>query len=260
MSPGADFSISATPASQTVSAGASTTYAVDVTAIGGFNGSTALSVTGLPAGAAGAFSPASVTGAGSSTLAVTTSASTPTGTFPLTITGTSGTTTHNASVNLVVNVQTGSCVPVAAGAGFTNTPFTAQTGAFTATFDATPAAATTINDVIGLSNGAQNAIAGFAAIVSFSQSGHIVARNGGSYTATNTVNYVAGSTYHFRLVVNVTAHTYSIFVTPPAGAEVTVGSNFAFRTEQAAVTSLNSVGSEVTPATGSLTYCNFTVN
>src|SRR5260370_736525 len=55
----------------------------------------------LPAGATGTFNPASLP-SGNSTLSITTSSTTPTGTFPLTISGTSGSTTHTASVNLVV--------------------------------------------------------------------------------------------------------------------------------------------------------------
>jgi len=58
-------------------------------------------------------------------------------------------------------------------------------------------------------------------------------------------------------VINIPAHTYSIFVTPPGGSELTVGTNFAFRTEQNTVTSLDHFG--VYAATGSNTTCNFTV-
>jgi hypothetical protein len=96
-----DYSVTASPASQSVTQGNSTTYTATVTPTGGFTGTVALSVSGLPAGATGSFNPASLT-SGNSTLTVTTSSTTPTGTFPLTITGTSGTTTHTASVNLVV--------------------------------------------------------------------------------------------------------------------------------------------------------------
>jgi hypothetical protein len=60
-------------------------------------------VSGLPTGTTANFSPATVTGSGSSTLTVTTSGTTPVGTSSLTITGTSGTLTHSAGVTLVVN-------------------------------------------------------------------------------------------------------------------------------------------------------------
>ncbi|HXB69068.1 MAG TPA: hypothetical protein VNY05_12535 [Candidatus Acidoferrales bacterium] len=99
-----DFSISASPASQTVVTGNSTSYLVSAAALGGFTGTVGLTVSGLPAGAAGSFSLTPLSLPGSSTLTVTTTnGTTPTGTFTLTITGTSGTLTHTATVALVVN-------------------------------------------------------------------------------------------------------------------------------------------------------------
>jgi endoglucanase len=103
--PGAtpDFSLSATPASQSVTAGASTTYTATVAALNGFAGNVSLSATGLPSGASASFNPASVAGSGSSSLTVTTSSSTPIGTFTVTITGTSGSLSHTAQISLTVN-------------------------------------------------------------------------------------------------------------------------------------------------------------
>jgi hypothetical protein len=100
---GPNFSIAATPASQTVTAGAGTSYTATVTASGGFTGAVSFSVSGLPTGASASFSPTSVTGSGSSTVSVSTSTSTPAGTYTLTITGTSGTLSHSTTVKLVVN-------------------------------------------------------------------------------------------------------------------------------------------------------------
>jgi hypothetical protein len=100
---GPNFSIAATPASQTVTAGAGTSYTTTVTASGGFTGVVAFSVSGLPTGASASFNPTSVTGSGSSTLSVSTSTTTPAGTYTLTITGTSGTLSHSTNVSLVVN-------------------------------------------------------------------------------------------------------------------------------------------------------------
>jgi pseudomonalisin len=97
-----DFSLSAAPASQTVNQGNSTSYTVTQTAINGYSGTVSFSVTGLPAGATSTFTPASITGSGTSTLTIATSATTPIGSYPLTITGTDGTHTHTATVTLVV--------------------------------------------------------------------------------------------------------------------------------------------------------------
>jgi hypothetical protein len=101
--PTPDFSITATPASQTVTAGAGTSYTATVAASGGFTGVVSFSVSGLPSGASASFNPTSVTGSGSSTLSVSTSTTTPAGTYTLTVTGTSGTLSHSTTVRLVVN-------------------------------------------------------------------------------------------------------------------------------------------------------------
>jgi hypothetical protein len=61
-------------------------------------------------------------------------------------------------------------------------------------------------------------------------------------------------------VVNVPSRNYSIFVTPAGGTEQAVGTNFAFRTEQNTVTSLDWWGVVVNASTaGSTTVCNFTI-
>ena len=96
-----DFSMSVTPASQTVGVGSATSYTVSIAPTGGFSGPVALSVDGLPAGATGTFTPNPATG--SSTLAVTTATTTPTGTYPLTVRGVNGTLSHSAPATLVVN-------------------------------------------------------------------------------------------------------------------------------------------------------------
>jgi hypothetical protein len=102
-----DFSISATPSSQNVVQGNSTNYTVNIAPSNGFTGTVGLSVSGLPQGATATFNPSSVAGSGSSTLTVSTVASTPAGSYPLTITGTSGSLTHSTTVTLVVTVPSG---------------------------------------------------------------------------------------------------------------------------------------------------------
>jgi len=79
------------------------------------------------------------------------------------------------------------------------------------------------------------------------------------YQAASTIPFSANVSYHFRLAINVTTHTYSIFVTPQGGSEITVGSNYLFRTEQNTVTSLDHWGALVNTAPGgTLKVCNFT--
>jgi len=98
-----DFTISASPGTQTVNVGNATTYTASIGALNGFTGVVTLSASGLPTGATASFSPATVTGTGSSTLTVTTTGSTPVGTSTLTITGTSGSLTHSTTATLAVD-------------------------------------------------------------------------------------------------------------------------------------------------------------
>jgi uncharacterized repeat protein (TIGR03803 family) len=99
-----NFSITASPSSQSVNAGSSTTYTAVVTPSGGFESAVTFSANGLPSGATASFSPASVTGSGSSTLTVATKSTTRTGTTSFTITGTgpNGSPVHSATVTLTV--------------------------------------------------------------------------------------------------------------------------------------------------------------
>ena len=105
------FTLSTTPASQSVLAGGTATYTVCVTPQNGFSGTISFSNGLLPAGVGVSFSPASLAG-GCSTMTVTTSSSTPSGAFAIAITATSGTLSQATSVTLTVN-------PPAGGGDFT---------------------------------------------------------------------------------------------------------------------------------------------
>ena len=95
-----DFVLSASPASVSVAQGSSGTTTISMMPQNGFNGSVDLSVTGLPAGATGNFNPTPT--ASSSVLTLTIDTATPVGTYPLTVTGTSGALTHTTPVTLTV--------------------------------------------------------------------------------------------------------------------------------------------------------------
>jgi hypothetical protein len=114
-----DFSISATPTNQTVTAGGSTTYTVSTSALNGFTGSVSLGTSGLPTGATASFSPTSISGSATSTLTISTPSSTPAATYTITITGISGSINHSTAVLLTVNAATGS-VTISAPANNSN--------------------------------------------------------------------------------------------------------------------------------------------
>src|SRR5205085_2673221 len=102
----ADYTLSASPSTQTVAPGSSVNYTVTATPSGGFTGSVSLSASGLPTGASASFNPTPVNitdaSAKNSALTITTSANTPVGTYPLTITATGGNLQHTAIVSLRV--------------------------------------------------------------------------------------------------------------------------------------------------------------
>lgn len=95
-----DFTIAATPASQSVVAGNGAAYTVTITPSGGFTGSVALSVSGLPQNTTASFTPASTSR--TSTLSIQTYRNSKQGTATLTITGTNGNLTHTTTVTLQI--------------------------------------------------------------------------------------------------------------------------------------------------------------
>ena len=127
-----------------------------------------------------------------------------------------------------------------------------ETGSFRVEYDATPSA-TTMDAVSGISYGFANEYTDLAAAVRFNLSGTIDARSGSGFAAANYIPYSKNVTYHFIFDVNITAHSYNIYVVV-GSTQKTVGSNFKFRSEQSADTYLNSVGT--LSATGSLNICN----
>ena len=98
----AGFTISA-PATKTIGQGDFATYLVTETPSGGFAGAVTLSVTGLPAGTSSGFTTNPFTG--SSAMYIVTHSTTALGTYPLTITGTSGAITHSIVVSLVITAH-----------------------------------------------------------------------------------------------------------------------------------------------------------
>ncbi len=103
-----DFSIFASPSSQTVPRGTLATFTITLTPENGFTGTVAVSATITPLvrhGPTAQFNPASVSLSGASatsTLGVNVAKSTPTGTYSITVTGTSGSLSHSLTVTLIV--------------------------------------------------------------------------------------------------------------------------------------------------------------
>jgi fibronectin type 3 domain-containing protein len=108
-----DFSLTFSPSTQTVVAGNSTSYTINVVPGPNFTGSVSFSTSGLPSGASASFNPATITTSGSTTMTVTTSAGTPIGNSNLTVTGTSGSLNHSVTPVLSVIVSADTIPPTA---------------------------------------------------------------------------------------------------------------------------------------------------
>ncbi len=152
----------------------------------------------------------------------------------------------NGATSAVRAFTVNNAVPVPAGcvnsAGtWQNLAHASQNGTFTAEYDATPSAAI-VDGVTGLSRGPASGYTALAAAVRFNNAGRIDARNGAAYAASAAVPYTAGTKYRVRLVVNTAAKTYSAYVRQGTGPEQLIGQNYAFRTEQATVASLDNLG------------------
>jgi kumamolisin len=96
------FTISVSPTSGYLDQGQSGYGVVTIAASGGFDSAVALSATGVPSGVTGSFSPTSITGSGTSDFTLTVSRSAPTGTYPITIMGTGGGTSHSTTLTFSV--------------------------------------------------------------------------------------------------------------------------------------------------------------
>jgi hypothetical protein len=97
-----DFTLSASPTSETISRGSAATYTVTLGAQGGFSGTVSLSASGCPSHSTCSFSPSSVTPPGTSTFTVQTTSQTTVKSYSITIKGTSGSLSHSQSVSLTV--------------------------------------------------------------------------------------------------------------------------------------------------------------
>ncbi len=156
-----DFTLTATPSSQTVTQGNQTTYSVSYSALNGYSGSVTLSAS-TPTGISASFSPNPITAPGMvSTMTVSTSSNV-TGNDTLTITGTdsSASLTHSTSAQLVVNptLVSLSLNPTSVSAGSSSTGTVTLSGAVpvseTVTLSSSNVQVATVPSQVTLSAGA----------------------------------------------------------------------------------------------------------
>ncbi|MEM7052693.1 MAG: choice-of-anchor D domain-containing protein [Acidobacteriota bacterium] len=97
-----DFSLAGSPTSLAVTHGASATATISTLPEFEFSDDIALAISGLPAAVTASFQPATTAAGSSATLTLATSITTPPGTYPLSVTGTSGGRSRSTELTLEV--------------------------------------------------------------------------------------------------------------------------------------------------------------
>jgi uncharacterized membrane protein len=173
VNPAPNFTLSASPASVSVTQGSSASSTITVNPTNGFNGSVSLSASGLPSGVTASFNPASTTG--TSSLTFTASATATTGTATVTITGASGSLTHTTTVTLTVNAA---AVP--------NFTLSASPTSVSVTQGGSGGSTITVNPVNGFNGSVSLSASGLP-------SGVTASFNPGSTTTNSTVTFTASA-------------------------------------------------------------------
>lgn len=268
-----EFNLSANPSSQSIVAGSSAAYTVSVSALNGFTGTVSLNAAVSNTNVVASFDNTTITGgSGSATLTVATTAATPGGNVTITVTASD--TTNNISQNVAVTAaiqgsaatistmmaavstpQSG-CVSTPAGSNTQRVSFPASlANGFTATFSVTPSSSS-MDAALGFFAPASTTL---SSLIHFSPSGVIQVRNGDSFVSSG-VSYSAGETLQFRLVENLPATTYSLFVTPQGGAEIPLATDLQVPADQRGATTVGGLGQIVNaPAEASIAVCSFSL-
>src|SRR5271157_5129295 len=99
-----NFTISASPSSVTIQQGNQGGSTITTTISGGFNSSISLAASGMPTGTTVTFDPPTIPppGNGNSAMTITVASNTPSGTYPITVTGNGGGIQQNTTVTLTV--------------------------------------------------------------------------------------------------------------------------------------------------------------
>jgi hypothetical protein len=272
-----EFSLSANPTSQIITAGASATYTISVSAVNGFTGTVSLNASSSSSSIVASFDNTTISGgSGSAVLTASTTSATPAGNVTITVTASD--TSNNVSQNVAVTAtiqsaaatagalmsaesavaQTG-CVSTPAGSNVQRVSFpVSPTKGFTATFSVTPSSSA-MDAALGFFVSATSLKPALSSLINFTPADLIQVRDGDSFISSN-VSYAAGEPLQFRLVENLPATTYSLFVTPPGAAEIPLATNFQVPSDQRGATTLGGWGQLVNaPANATLSVCNFSV-
>ncbi len=272
-----EFSISANPTSQIITAGGSATYTISISAVNGFTGTVSLSASSSDSNIIASFDNTTIIGgSGSAVLTVSTTAATPASNATITVTATDSSNNVSQNVAVTATIQAAAstagamsaAASVATQPGCVNTPAgsTAQrvsfplspAKGFTATFSVT-SSSSTMDASLGFFALSSSKQPSLSSMINFSPAGIIQVRDGDSFIA-SAVPYAAGETLQFRLVENLPATTYSLFVTSPDAAEVPLATELQVPPDQRGTTTLGGWGLIVNaPEGATLAVCNLSL-
>lgn len=272
-----EFSVSANPTSQIITAGGSATYTISVSPLNGFTGTVSLNASSSSSTIVASFDTTTITGgSGSAVLTASTTSATPAGNATITVTARDS-SNNNVSQNVAVTASVQSAASPASElisaeiaitpTGCVSTP--AGSTAQRVSFPVSPAKGFTATFSVIPSSSAMDAALGFFApsssepklssLINFSPAGVIQVRSGDSLIS-SAVPYAAGETLQFRLVENLPATTFSLFVTPPAAAEIPLATDLQVPSGQRGATTLGGWGQLVNaPVGATLAVCNFSL-
>lgn len=148
------------------------------------------------------------------------------------------------------------CLSAFSGRGWASERIEPMSGVFTLEAELAAYPMTT-DAVFGLSNGAPDAFADLGPIVRFNPNGTIDARDGSVYRAVETVTRDPNESYIMTMIVDVPAKRYDAWVRPRyAGGSHRIADGFAFRSEQASVSTLDYMGAYVDSESSAYSACD----
>jgi|GEM_PF-1019389 len=145
--------------------------------------------------------------------------------------------TNSATINVTVDNEPSPCVFLPNNNTWVNTPIASQASNFTISFNVTPSHAG-VNTEFGVSYGDASSLNDLAALVRF-KTNNINARDGNATYPASGLSYVAGVSYLIEMEIDLTNHTYDVYVTPEDESRVHLADDFDFHSNSSSITSID---------------------
>ncbi|MEP4532130.1 MAG: Ig-like domain-containing protein [Cyclobacteriaceae bacterium] len=145
--------------------------------------------------------------------------------------------TNSATISVTVDNEPSPCVILPNNNIWVNTSIASQSSNFTISFNVTPSHAG-VNTEFGVSDGDASSINDLAAVVRF-KTNNINARDGNASYPASGLNYVAGVSYFIEMEIDLTNHTYDVYVTPEDESRIHLADDYDFHSNSSSITSID---------------------